>query len=71
MRHAFIYRQNKAVTSGELRNRRSGQRVGTVAEQQVISLPEEEILGLSATNEILYLLTETFILALKIECTEI
>ncbi|KAJ8978119.1 hypothetical protein NQ317_014174 [Molorchus minor] len=65
-RHLFIYRQNKPVMSGELRNRSTGRRVHTTAQQQVINLPEEEIIGIYATNSILFLLCENSILALKV-----
>lgn len=54
------------MTSGELRNRRSGRLLGTVAVQQVVSLEDDEILGLSATNNALFLLTEYQIIAIKI-----
>lgn len=66
-RHVFIYRQNREVTSGELRNRHSGQRIGVVAEQQVVSLDDNEILGIFAHDEILYLLTENSLILLKIK----
>lgn len=55
-RHAFIYCQQKSVVSGELRNRTSGRKINSVAEQQVISLPNDEVLGLFSSEKYLYLL---------------
>lgn len=54
--------------SGELRNRRSGQRIGVVAEQQVVNIGDQEILGIYASEQFLYLLTEKKLLVLKIKC---
>ncbi|VEN59571.1 unnamed protein product [Callosobruchus maculatus] len=65
-RHLFIYRQNRSVTDTELRNRSTGRRVHSVAEQQVVNIPvDEEILGIHATNNVLFLLLEKSIVALK------
>lgn len=65
-RHVFIYRQNKPIGNAELRNRTTGKRFGTVAQQQVVNVSEDEILGMFAANNILFLLTENSILALKL-----
>lgn len=54
--------------SGELRNRRSGQRVGNIAEQQVVSLGDDEVLGIYASENFLYMLTEKCLTVLKINC---
>lgn len=54
------------MTSGELRNRRSRRVLETVAVQQVVSFEDDEILGLSATNNALFLLTEYQIIVIKI-----
>lgn len=60
-RHIYLYRQPSAVT-GELRNRHSGQRVEAVSKQQLVNLEtNEKILGLYATNSILYVLTENLL----------
>lgn len=63
--HVFIYRQNKCVTSGELRNRRSGRKVNSIAEQQLLNIGDEEILGLCATDQHLYLLLPNKILIVQ------
>jgi len=65
-RHIFIYKQNKPMGNAELRNRTTGKRFGTVAQQQVVTISDEEILGLYAANSILYLLTEDSIIALQL-----
>ncbi|CAH1968283.1 unnamed protein product [Acanthoscelides obtectus] len=65
-RHLFIYRQDRSITDTELRNRSTGRRIHSVAEQQVVNIPvDEEILGIHATNNILYLLLETSIVSLQ------
>nr|CAH7713262.1 unnamed protein product [Callosobruchus chinensis] len=65
-RHLFIYRQDRSITDTELRNRSTGRRVHSVAEQQVLNIPaDEEILGVHATNNVLFLLLEKSIVALK------
>lgn len=53
--------QHKSVDSGELRNRVTGRRVGFVAQQQLLNLNAEEILGVYALNNVLYVLTENTI----------
>ncbi|KAL1518026.1 hypothetical protein ABEB36_001712 [Hypothenemus hampei] len=62
--HIFIYRQNKPLLGGNLRNRTTGQQVKNVAQQQVFHLINEDILGIVAANQYLYILGETFILVL-------
>ena len=57
-KHIYIYWQPTPVPS-PLRNRKTGREVGAVAKQQVISLDTaDSILGLQATNERLFILTE-------------
>ncbi|KAF2903311.1 hypothetical protein ILUMI_02875 [Ignelater luminosus] len=65
-RHVFIYRQNKPIGNAELRNRTTGKRFGTIAQQQVVNVSEDEILGIFAANNVLFLLTENSILVLKL-----
>lgn len=65
-RHVFIYRQNKPILDSELRNRISSKRVGSVAQQQLISLENEEVLGIYAGNTMLFVLHENCISALKV-----
>eukprot|EP00057_Strongylocentrotus_purpuratus_P012853 XP_011667327.1 PREDICTED: nudC domain-containing protein 1 isoform X2 [Strongylocentrotus purpuratus] len=56
-KHGYIYRQPADIPS-PLRNRKSGRVVGQIAKQQVISLDAiDDILGLQATNERLFILT--------------
>ncbi|VDM07384.1 unnamed protein product [Wuchereria bancrofti] len=72
-RHAFVYWQPSAITS-DLRNRKTGRRIGGVAKQQLISLSKpsefcdanavsENIVGIHADNEFLFILTTTDIFA--------
>jgi hypothetical protein len=66
-KHLFIYCQNKTIASNELRNRITGRRVNTLAQQQVYNLPSnDDILGVYASNTYLYVLGENFITALKL-----
>lgn len=65
-RHIFIYRQNKPILDAELRNRTTSRKIGTVAQQQVISLDNTEVLGVYAGNSFLYILNENSIYGLKI-----
>ncbi|XP_066250201.1 nudC domain-containing protein 1 [Euwallacea similis] len=64
--HIFIYQQNKPLLATNLRHRATGQRVTNVAQQQVFHLPNQDILGLFAGNNHLFILGETFILSLNI-----
>lgn len=65
-RHIYLYRQPSAIT-GELRNRTSGKKVETVSKQQLINLDtNEQILGVFATNSLLYVLTENIVHVLSI-----
>lgn len=54
----FIYKQNCSVNS-ELRNRKTGHKFSSVGKQYLISLnTSDEILGIHATNENLFVLTK-------------
>lgn len=64
--HIFIYRHKKAVESGELRHRATGRRINTIAEQQLVNISNNDILGIYAGNTTLYILTENSILILLI-----
>ncbi|KAJ8310984.1 hypothetical protein KUTeg_011468 [Tegillarca granosa] len=58
VRHVYIYRQPSAISS-PLRNRKTGQQVDTVAKQQVIALESvDNIIGLQATNDRLFIATK-------------
>ncbi|KAL3269060.1 hypothetical protein HHI36_008143 [Cryptolaemus montrouzieri] len=59
-RHMFVYRQNSSITCGELKNRKSGAKIKSVAEQQVISIPNEELFGIYASTTGIYALGEDF-----------
>lgn len=66
-RHIFLYRQDRAVSGGcELRHRTSGRRVAAVAQQQVISVGSDEVLGVFVTNTTMYVLTETEFIILTV-----
>ena len=64
-RHLLIYRQNKTVTSGELRHRSTGKRTKTIAQQQVLTLQDGEVLGINATVKFLFVLTEKRLIVFK------
>ncbi|ENN73113.1 hypothetical protein HUJ04_008700 [Dendroctonus ponderosae] len=61
--HIFIYRQNRPLLTTELRQRSTGRRVKRVAEQQVINLSNESILGIFAGDSHLFVLGEDFVTA--------
>lgn len=65
-RHIFIYRQNKPILDSELRNRTTSKKIATIAQQQVISLDNSEVLGVYAGNSMLFILNQNYIFALKI-----
>lgn len=64
--HLFIYRQKKPVCTSELRNRTTGRKVNTIAEQQVVNVSNEEVIGIYPTTKILYLLCESSVKALQL-----
>ncbi|CAG9862120.1 unnamed protein product [Phyllotreta striolata] len=64
--HLFIYRQNKSVANTELRNRSSGRRVNSIAQQQVVRLAQEEVLGIYPANNHLFLLHEKSLTILQL-----
>ena len=65
-RHIYIYRQPVAILS-ELRNRRTGQQVASVAKQQLVNLDTiTEVLGIHASNQMLYILTSNTLFALHV-----
>ncbi|XP_017771651.1 PREDICTED: nudC domain-containing protein 1 [Nicrophorus vespilloides] len=55
--HVFVYRQNHSF-GGELRNRKCGKTLHQLAQQFVLNLGQDEILGVVATDHVLYMLTE-------------
>ncbi|VDK69813.1 unnamed protein product [Onchocerca ochengi] len=76
-RHAFVYWQPSTITS-DLRNRKTGRQVAGVAKQQLISLSKpsefcdtsavmENIVGVHADNEFLFILTTTDIFAVLLK----
>ncbi|XP_066156730.1 nudC domain-containing protein 1 [Euwallacea fornicatus] len=64
--HIFIYQQNKPLLATNMRHRTTGQKITNIAQQQVFHLPNQDILGLFAANNHLFILGETFILSLNI-----
>lgn len=61
--HIYVFFQPEAF-GGELRNRKSGKRLNSVARQVVISMKtHDEILGLQASPNVLFVLTEKSIFA--------
>ncbi|CAH1155611.1 unnamed protein product [Phaedon cochleariae] len=64
--HLFIYKKCIAVSSGEVRNRSTGRRVNNIAQQQVVNISNDEILGIYCTNTSLFILSEKEIRVLKI-----
>lgn len=59
VRHIYIYRQLSAIAS-PLRNRKTGQEVGAVAKQQLISLDAvDNIVGIQVTNSHIFVTTES------------
>ncbi|XP_060534478.1 nudC domain-containing protein 1 [Cylas formicarius] len=64
--HIFIYKQNRPLVSSELRHRGSGQRFKSVAQQQVLNLANQQILGVLASDAHLFVLGEDFITAFKV-----
>ena len=68
-KHAYIYRQPSDIAS-PIRNRKSGRVIGQVAKQQVVSLDSsDDILGMQATNERLFILTsrKLYIIRVKLD----
>ena len=68
-RHVYLYRQPSAIAKEcDLRNRKSGQRVTKVAQQQVVTLEEgsEEVMGAVATSKTLLLATEGRLVAVRV-----
>ncbi|CAG2211176.1 unnamed protein product [Mytilus edulis] len=58
VRHIYIYRQPTAILS-PLRNRKTGQEVGAVAKQQLVSLDAvNNIIGIQVTNDYIFVTTE-------------
>ncbi|XP_072392868.1 nudC domain-containing protein 1 [Diabrotica undecimpunctata] len=64
--HLFIYRQNKKISSTELRNRSTGRRIQSIAQQQVVNLSNDEILGIYGSNKSLFLLCEKSVTVLTL-----
>lgn len=64
--HIFVYRQNRPLLAAELRHRSTGRRVQNVAQQQVFNLPNQDILGVFAGNDHLFVLGEDFVVALGV-----
>nr|CAD7268219.1 unnamed protein product [Timema shepardi] len=67
-RHIYLYRQPSTIST-ELRNRRTGEHVAHVAKQQLVSLDStSEVLGVHASNHVLYVLTSDILYTLQVNC---
>lgn len=64
--HIFIYRQKRPISSTELRHRTTGRRIQNIAEQQVLNVTNDEILGIHPLNNKLFLLCDNYIMILKL-----
>lgn len=68
-RHLYLYRQPSDIAQGcELRNRTTGQRVKTVAKQQVITLQDttEDIIGALATSKTIFVSTKSSLFTVRV-----
>ncbi|XP_071502362.1 nudC domain-containing protein 1-like [Diadema antillarum] len=66
-KHAYVYRQPSDIPS-PLRNRKSGRVIGQVAKQQVVSLDSnDDILGMQATDERLFILTSKKLYVIRVK----
>ncbi|KAL5022512.1 hypothetical protein ScPMuIL_001667 [Solemya velum] len=69
-RHVYIYRQPMPISS-PLRNRKTGHQVDAVAKQQLVTLDTvDNILGVKATNEQLFILTEHDLLVVQVNSAQ-
>ncbi|XP_062599810.1 nudC domain-containing protein 1-like [Saccostrea cucullata] len=65
-RHAYVYRQPEPIAT-PVRNRKDGRQISHVAKQQVVSLEcTDHIVGVQATSQKLYILTESVLHAVQI-----
>ncbi|XP_061163412.1 nudC domain-containing protein 1-like isoform X2 [Saccostrea echinata] len=65
-RHAYVYRQPAPIAT-PVRNHKDGRQISHVAKQQVVSLEcTDHIVGVQATSQKLYILTESVLHALQI-----
>jgi len=65
-RHIFVYRQPAEMTS-PVRNRKTGEQIGSVAKQQLISLELADIVGVHATERRIYMLSGRTIYAVTVK----
>lgn len=58
-KHIYIYKQPSSIDSAfEVRNRKSGQRISTIAHQHVITLESnDDVLGVIAADDRIFVLT--------------
>ncbi|XP_064640690.1 nudC domain-containing protein 1-like [Lineus longissimus] len=70
-RHFYIYRHTVPISS-PLRNRKTGEQVNAVAKQQVVSLDcMDAIVGMQATNDRVFVLTDKTLFVVKVNVQEI
>ncbi|XP_076322276.1 nudC domain-containing protein 1 isoform X1 [Tachypleus tridentatus] len=67
-RHIYIYRQPESLNAAiELRNRKTGQEVSSIAKQHVVNLEQcDAILGLQACKHCIFVLSKYVLFAIKI-----
>jgi len=67
VKHIYVYRQPISIQSGELRNRKTGREVQTIATQHVINLNDcQYILGIHAINDSIFVLSNDRIFLIKL-----
>lgn len=65
-KHVYVYRQPSAIPS-DLRNRRTGCKVGAVARQHLVGLEtQNDVIGLQATRKNLFVLTSDQLYAIRV-----
>ncbi|XP_067652327.1 nudC domain-containing protein 1-like [Haliotis asinina] len=69
-RHLYIYRQHMPIAS-PLRNRKTGRQVNAVAKQQVVALDTtDDVLGLRATNDRIFVMTSSSLFVVRLHTEE-
>jgi hypothetical protein len=67
LRHIYVYRRPHLLQSGEVRNRKTGKELQTIANQHVINLTDcQSIIGIQATNNSIFVLSSDQIFLIKL-----
>jgi hypothetical protein len=67
LRHVYVYRRPHLLQSGEVRNRKTGKELQTIANQHVINLTDcQSIIGIQATNNSIFVLSSDQIFLIKL-----